>query len=149
MYVHLLMIQSQHKVDFPSSMPLWLSSTLLHLSSHQTYVIAVSFYWIAALQNFQAQGPLSHSLLVKLLDKFTKGQDVTSSLSLGSAFVLDVITLVLVVLPEVSSSLLLLSSALETTLALVEVAVVEESSLTVFITLVRVLALMVWVHQRM
>ena len=64
-------------------------------------------------------------------------------MSLGSAFVLDVITLVLVVLPEVSSSLLLLSSALETTLALVEVAVVEESSLTVFITLVRVLALMV------
>ena len=58
-------------------------------------------------------------------------------------FVLDVITLVLVVLPEVSSSLLLLSSALETTLALVEVAVVEESSLTVFITLVRVLAFMV------
>ena len=68
---------------------------------------------------------------------------VTSSLSLGSAFVLDMITLVLVVLPEVSSSLSLLSSALETTLALVEVAVVEESSLTVFITLVRVLALMV------
>ena len=64
-------------------------------------------------------------------------------MSLGSAFALDVITLVLVVLPEVSSSLLLLSSALETTLALVEVAVVEESSLTVFITLVRVLALMV------
>ena len=70
-------------------------------------------------------------------------------MSLGSAFVLDVITLVLVVLPEVSSSLLLLSSALETTLALVEVAVVEESSLTVFITLVRVLAFMVLLHQRM
>ena len=50
-YVHQLMILTQHKFNFPSSMSLYLSSILLQMLSHTKIYHRSSFYLIAAIQH--------------------------------------------------------------------------------------------------